>query len=925
MKQSLYFLLLMPHLLLAQIIPWDTARRFSAMAGSALTNAAVALSPDGATYLTGNFRDAATFDTLTLSAPEAGRDYGYLVKLNTAFQVEWGQVFEQKAYTVTTDLQGNVFVAGSHLKTVQSQDSLCFVAKYDASGKLLDTFTSVGGGGHVRVVRADAAGNCYLAGWMNAPTTFTGLSPGSVNGRDNFLVKLSPDLSQVHWATLTGSSNQLDEVYDMEISADGFIYTSGNYSQAFNILCFCYNGDFFVEKHNPATGASIWRRIANSGSGTSTQNLLSASADGQSIFMSGSFKHTTTFAPGISLTAEAGTDDYHIFLSEYSGAGTVQWAKKISFVGDSYPQGLVMADNKLVLHGYNVSTALMGTFLLTPQGGADPFSVEIKPTDGTVEFAEAFSGAGADRGFGIDARDGVLAVSGNAASNSLTIGDFTLPGNANSVYVARKYFKAPLSIQLSHLMPVSCAGAADGSVTAGAQGGLPPYTFQWSNNANTPAIANLGPGTYTVTVTDQNGAQLTATATIIEPPPLELQLTNITPASCAGGGSIRVNAVGGNGSYSYIWNNGLSGDHIEGLQADTYTVTVSDASGCTASLTAAVSGESDTEAPVISGKDIIVELGTSGMIVLSAEILEISITDNCGVATELIEPAMFDCDDIGQHQVTVGATDEAGNTSELTLTVTIADKTPPVVTCPANITACAAENRVEYDAPVATDNCLKMGGPEGQWELEAGLSSGAEFPAGETTLVAYTYTDPSGNAGYCSFEVTIAPEIGIALDSVSPDKGGAGLGNIQVTVSGSTGPFSFEWFHNGALVSQEEDPGGLGIGFYSLIVTDNMGCTAELSQVFVDNLSKTAEPKAGVFQLQPNPASGPVRIVFPEPVNGPFHITLTDSWGRLVAQWNDQRKQEALTFDCSGLSSGVYVVVVSSARGMGQMRLVVQR
>lgn len=924
MKQPIFLLLLLPQILIAQTPPWDAARRFTATPGSTIYNTGVAASPDGAAYLTGYFRGTATFDTITLTAPAQNRDYGFLVKLNAGLKAEWGRVFEQKAYDVHIDAQGNVFVAGSFLLTVQSQDSLCYVGKYNAAGQLLGEFTSEGGRGYARIVRTDPAGNCYLAGWMNAPTTFNGLSPGSAGGRDNFLVKLSPALNQVNWAVLTGSSNQLDEVYDMEYSADGFIYTSGNYSQAFNILCFCYNGDFFLEKHDPATGDSKWRRIVSSGSGTSTQEFVSVSPDGQEIFTSGSFKHTATFAPGISLTAETGTDDYHIFVAKYSEAGMAQWAKKVSLVGDSYPEGMVMSADKLVLHGYLLSTALMGTYLLTPQGGAAPFTVQLTSADGTVEAAETFSGSGADRGFGIDSRGGGITVSGNTISNPLTIGNFTLPGNTNSVYVARKFFQAPLSLELSSITHVSCTGAADGSVSAVAMGGTPPYTYQWSNNASTPVIVNLGPGTYTVTVTDQNNGQITATAVITEPPALSVQILNITPDFCTAGGSVSVAASGGTGSVSFIWSNGLSGNEIAGLLAGAYTVTASDASGCTATLQAVVAGGPDTEAPTITGSDITVELGTSGMIMLSETLLQLNITDNCGVATIIMDHNVFDCRDIGPQLVTVVATDESGNSATKVLTVTIIDKTPPVVTCPDNITACPSDNRVEYNAPVATDNCLSMGNAGGQWTLVSGLESGAEFPAGEATLVTYLYTDSSGNAGTCSFEVTIAPAILITLDSVSHDKGGLGLGSISVSVTGSTGPFSFSWSRNGQNVSMEEDPANLVMGSYNLVVTDAKGCTAELSQVVIDNLTATDEPALNAFQIRPNPASARARIIFPEPGASNVHIAVTDASGRVLMHLNAAQYDE-IEFDCSVLPPGVYVVSVHTAKGTGRKRLVVQR
>lgn len=62
--------------------------------------------------------------------------------------------------------------------------------------------------------------------------------------------------------------------------------------------------------------------------------------------------------------------------------------------------------------------------------------------------------------------------------------------------------------------PESTAAAHDGTATATAGGGTPGYTYVWSNGAITAQTGNLAPGTYTVTVTDNNGCTRSASATV---------------------------------------------------------------------------------------------------------------------------------------------------------------------------------------------------------------------------------------------------------------------------------------------------------------------------------------------------------------------------------------------------------------------------
>jgi subtilisin-like proprotein convertase family protein len=133
---------------------------------------------------------------------------------------------------------------------------------------------------------------------------------------------------------------------------------------------------------------------------------------------------------------------------------------------------------------------------------------------------------------------------------------------------------------------VACFGETNGSATANAIGGMPTYTYNWSNSQTTQTITNLSPGTYTVTVTDQNSCSTTAVAVVSEPLlPLNAVAT-FANETCneLNNGSIDVSVSGGTSPYTYIWSNGANTQDLNPLSAGTYVVTITDNNGCTTIL-----------------------------------------------------------------------------------------------------------------------------------------------------------------------------------------------------------------------------------------------------------------------------------------------------------------------------------------------------
>ncbi|WP_344789457.1 Ig-like domain-containing protein, partial [Postechiella marina] len=108
--------------------------------------------------------------------------------------------------------------------------------------------------------------------------------------------------------------------------------------------------------------------------------------------------------------------------------------------------------------------------------------------------------------------------------------------------------------------PVDCHGEATGSIDINVSGGYPPYTYLWSNGETTQDITGVPSGSYNVDITDDSGCLFTFATDVIvnEPKALTATAAQDSPVVCFGeaNGSATVTPAGGNGNYTYSWDNG---------------------------------------------------------------------------------------------------------------------------------------------------------------------------------------------------------------------------------------------------------------------------------------------------------------------------------------------------------------------------------
>ena len=142
---------------------------------------------------------------------------------------------------------------------------------------------------------------------------------------------------------------------------------------------------------------------------------------------------------------------------------------------------------------------------------------------------------------------------------------------------------APVFSIKPDIKDVSCFGEKDGSIHLNLLGGKAPLTLVWDDNPSAGIERNnIGPGKYSVTITDSKLCVIKQTFTISEPSLLELNADVSNPLDCADAntGIINLIVTGGKAPFTYAWSNGAKTEDLYKLLPGIYQVTVTDVNGC---------------------------------------------------------------------------------------------------------------------------------------------------------------------------------------------------------------------------------------------------------------------------------------------------------------------------------------------------------
>ncbi len=508
--------------------------------------------------------------------------------------------------------------------------------------------------------------------------------------------------------------------------------------------------------------------------------------------------------------------------------------------------------------GTNASASVVVT------GGTGPYSYSWSPSGGTAATATGLS----------------------AGSYTVTITD------ANSCQTTRNFtITQPAAFAITTAQTnVSCNGGTNASASVVVTGGTGPYSYSWSPSGGTAATATgLSAGSYTVTITDANSCQTTRNFTITQPIALAATAaqTNIA-CNGASNGSATINVTGGTGTYTYVWSpSGGTAKTATGLSAGTYTVTATDANGCTITRNFTISQPLNALAATPSSQtNISCNGGSNGTATVSV---------SGGTA-----PYSYAWSPSG------GTAATASGLTAGTYTVTVTDANlcqatqSFTITQPIALAATTAQTNIACNGASNGSATINVSGGTAPYTYVWSPSGGTAKTATGLSAGAYTVTVTDANGCTITRNFTISQPLNALAATPGSQTNiscnGGSNGTATVSVSGGTAPYSYAWSPSGGTAATAS---GLTAGTYTVTVTDANLCQATQSFTITQPIALAAT--TAQTNIACNGAS-----------NGSATINVSGGTAPYTYVWSPSG---GTAKTATGLSAGTYTVTATDANG----------
>lgn len=413
----------------------------------------------------------------------------------------------------------------------------------------------------------------------------------------------------------------------------------------------------------------------------------------------------------------------------------------------------------------------------------------------------------------------------SAGSYTVTIADANGCSGTKTVTISNNL--PVIMVTVASTQNTQCT-PANGTATAIPSGGTSPYSYQWNaaaGNQTTQTATGLSGGTYSVTAMDANGCSGSATVNVTSTiPVITINLDASSPNTQCGtpNGTASVSASGGIGPYTFTWSNGFVGANATMLGGGDYNITATDnSSGCTGTATITIGS---TTPPV--------------NVTVTATANTNCVNPNGSASASPTNYVSYQWSN-GQSGVTV-----ISNLDDGTYAVTVTDNNGCTGTGNAtvvdNITSFAVSVTAQSVTSCLTDNGMATASvnPVVPVSYVWGTSP-PQSGATATNLSVGTYLVTATHISTGCFAIGVAnitdgrPHVSVAITSSNPVTHCVNPnGSATAVASGSPGGFTYLWSPGGQTTATAVN---LATGSYTVVATDNNGCSASVSVTIADN------------------------------------------------------------------------------------------
>ncbi|MBL4577320.1 MAG: SprB repeat-containing protein, partial [Flavobacteriales bacterium] len=444
---------------------------------------------------------------------------------------------------------------------------------------------------------------------------------------------------------------------------------------------------------------------------------------------------------------------------------------------------------------------------------------------------------------------------------------------------------------------ISCNGQCNGTATASISGGVPPYTYLWSDGLfqTTPIATALCAGFYSVIVTDVSGCTQSSNIILTEPQLLTLNTTSTSSTCGFSNGGACVTVIGGASPYVITWNdpNTTIGACVFNVFAGTYNPLVTDANGCTFTMPVLINDIAGPTIDTVTSTDVTCAFDSNGTATVIASGAAPPFTyiwkDNSGNTIDSNVTTTFG---LWGGTYSVNVIDANGCIAGALITVS---ESSPLSSAIISSTLASCNGTCDGIATIMTGGGVA---PYSYlWTDGQTTTTAVGLCAGTHSIIV---TDNNGCIDINA--VTINQPISLVIADSINDVSCSGLadGSIYLNVTGGTPFYIYNWSPSGGGNSSATN---LGAQVYNVTVTDINSCVAtatmtvnEPTQLAAATISSpsTCGINNGSATVTISGGTAPYTYLWDDPANttsnsvidlfprDPYYATITDANGCML-------------------------------------------